>query len=65
MVEWRRHTQRRLEADDPVDGAHGAVRGHQRAPQARELFALARLGWVEVYLVAGAVALWLPLVRLL
>ena len=33
-------------------------------PQARALFALAPLGWVEVGLVAGAVALWLPLVRL-
>jgi cation-transporting ATPase E len=34
-------------------------------PQGRALFALAPLGWIEVYLVAGAVALWLPLARLL
>jgi cation-transporting ATPase E len=34
-------------------------------PQARALFALAPLGWTEVGLIAGAVAIWLPLVRLL
>jgi cation-transporting P-type ATPase E len=34
-------------------------------PQARALFALAPLGWTELGLVAGAVAIWLPLVRLL
>jgi cation-transporting P-type ATPase E len=33
-------------------------------PHARLLFALAPLGWLEVGLVAGAIALWLPLVRL-
>ena len=33
-------------------------------PQARELFALASLGWTELGLVAGALAIWLPLVRL-
>jgi cation-transporting P-type ATPase E len=34
-------------------------------PEARALFALAPLGWVEVGLIASAVAIWLPLVRLL
>ena len=33
-------------------------------PQARALFALAPLGWTELGLVAVAVAIWLPLVRL-
>jgi len=34
-------------------------------PQARALFALAPLGWTELGLVAGALAIWLPLVRVL
>jgi cation-transporting ATPase E len=34
-------------------------------PQARALFALAPLGWAELGLIAGAVAIWLPLVRVL
>jgi len=34
-------------------------------PQARALFALAPLGWTELGLVAAALAIWLPLVRLL
>ncbi len=34
-------------------------------PQARLLFALAPLGWLEVGVISGAVALWLFLVRLL
>jgi cation-transporting ATPase E len=34
-------------------------------PQARALFALAPLGWVELGLIACAVATWLPLVRAL
>jgi cation-transporting ATPase E len=33
-------------------------------PQVRVLFALEPLGWVEIGLIAGAVALWLSLVRL-
>src|ERR1044071_1276448 len=32
-------------------------------PQVRALFALAPLGWIELSLVAGATAIWLPLVR--
>ncbi len=34
-------------------------------PQGRALFALSPLGWADVGLVAGAVAIWLSLVRLL
>jgi cation-transporting ATPase E len=33
-------------------------------PQVRALFALAPLGWIELSLVAGATAIWLPLVRM-
>ena len=33
-------------------------------PQVRVLFALAPLGWAEIGFIAGAVAIWLPLVRL-